>query len=249
MTQSPYGHNPFEAPQAGGRMQQSAGTPGVLDPVRAVTEGWESTKRNFGPWILMFLVTGVVGFMAMATIIGIFVVVPVLFWGAIRFTLNANDGQATVGDVFSGFSRYGEALGGMIVYFILSIVVGLPGSALSYLNMALGFMGEPSTLLAILAPVASLVWMFAVTVRLFYAPFFMLDQEMGAVEAMKASWEATRPQILNNILLLLLFIPVCLGGMLLLFVGIIPAMFVCYGALAAGYRQLTGTSAAPRTAF
>lgn len=249
MTQSPYGHNPFEAPQAGGRLQQSTGTPGVLDPVRAVSEGWESTKRNFVPWLLMFLVTSVVGFMAMATIIGIFVIAPVLFWGAIRFTLNANDGQANVGDVFSGFSRYGEALGGMIVYFILSIVVGLPGSALSYINMALGFMGQPSTLLAVLAPIVSLVWLFAVTVRLFYAPFFMIDQELGAVEAMKASWEATRTQIFNNILLLLLFIPVMLAGMLVFFIGIIPAMFICYGALAAGYRQLTGTSAAPRTAF
>lgn len=249
MTQSPYGHNPFEAPQAGGLGVQRTGTPGVVDPVRAVTEGWDSLKRNFGPWILMVLATGVVSMVAAATFIGVFVVLPVVFWGAVRFTLNAHDGDATVGDAFSGFSRYGEALGGMIVYFILAVVVGLPGSALSYINMALGFMGEPSTLLAILAPLVSLVWTFGVTVRLVYAPFFMVDQDMGAVEAMKASWEGTRSQILNNILLILLFIPVCLAGFLLLFVGIIPAMVVCYAALAAGYRQLTASSAAPRTAF
>lgn len=249
MTQSPYGHNPFEAPQAGGLGVQRTGTPGVIDPVRAVTEGWESTKRNFGSWLVVGIALGVIGMIATATVIGFFVIVPVLLWGGVRFALNAHDGEASIGDGFSGFSRYGEILGSMLVYIILAFLLGLPGSALSYINMVLGFVGEPSTLLAIVSPLVSLGWTFGVTARLIYAPFFIVDQDMGAVDALRASWETTRPQILNNILLMLLCIPVLLGGMLLLCVGLIPAMFVCYGAFVAAYRQLTGNDRAPRTAF
>ncbi len=250
MTQSPYGANPFEAPQVGGRALEGGGGGGTLDPVRALTSGWEATKRNIGPWLGITVVGFLLLSVSVATIVGWIIIGPLLLWGAVVFTLNADDGEAQFGDLFSGFSRFGDALGGMLGYIVLTFIIGLPGSALSYANTAIQMSsGDSSAVLSFLAPVVSLVWTFAVTIRLLYAPYYIVDQGMGPVEALKASWEVTRDQKANNFILVLLFIPVAIAGFLALCVGILPAMWVMYGALAAGYRQLSGRNTAARSAF
>jgi uncharacterized membrane protein len=231
--------NPFEAPEARGSPTHSAAV-GTLDPVAAVIAGWEATKRNIGGWLVVSIVGYLLAALAGITVVGLFVVCPVLLWGAVYFCLNADKGEGQFGDLFAGFSRYGDALGSMLGYIVLSIIVGLPGSALSYINMALQMSGEGSEVLSFLAPVVSLVWTLLVTIRLLYAPFFMVEQGMGPVAGLKASWEATREQKLNNFILVLLFIPVCLAGFLALCVGIIVSIWVCYAAMAAGYRQMVG---------
>lgn len=250
MTQSPFGANPFEAPQAGGGRAFEGGGAGVLDPVRALTSGWEATKRNIGPWLGITVVGSLLLMVSIATVVGWIVVGPLLLWGAVVFTLNADEGEAQFGDLFSGFSRFGDALGGMLGYIVLTFIVGLPGSALSYANTAMQMTsGESNAVLGFLAPVVSLVWTFGVTIRLLYAPYYIVDQGLGPVEALKASWEVTRNQKANNAILVLLFIPVVVVGFLALCVGILPAMWVIYGGLAAGYRQLAGRTHAARSAF
>lgn len=247
MSESPYGANPFEAPQVPSRTAQI--NPGILDPIAALSAGWEATKRNVLPWIGIVIVGYLLTVIATMTIVGIFIVGPVLLWGGVLFTLRALDGEAEFGDLFAGFSRFGEALGGMLGFMALMVVAMLPGYAVMFATLPLTMSGEGSPALSAVATLSTYAWFFLINLRLNYAPYFIVDQSMGPVEAMKASWEMTKPQKLNNFLLFLLFIPVMIAGALCLLVGLIPAMLVMYGAMAAAYRQLTGRDSSARSAF
>lgn len=234
--------NPFEAPQNDGGALGAQSTPGVLDPVLAMRQGFEGTMRNIGPWLAMLIAGTIIAMIVSFTVIGIFVVLPVMFWGGTKFLLNVVDGEGTFGDLFSGFSRYGEALGGMIGYVILAIVVGLPGSAISYANTAMEMSGGGSTVLALLGFLVSVVWFFAVSMRFVFAPFYMVDQGQGPIEGMTSSWRATKLNLMPTALFFVLMILVVIAGMIALLIGVIPATMIAYTGLGAAYRQISGTS-------
>ena len=77
--------------------------------------------------------------------------------------------------------------------------------------------------------------------KLYLAPYFVVDQAMGPLDACKASWKATSGNMLSLIGLFLMIMIIVVVGELALLVGIIPAVMVQYGALASGYRQMAGT--------
>lgn len=228
------GHNPFETPQAQPDWRDRA-PPGRFDLGRSLHEGWRATWDNFPLWLGVGAVGLVVCLFAAVTIIGYFLVVPVVAWGATRFLLNMMEGRAQFNDLFSGFSRYGSALGAMLGFIILLICINMVGSSLQLVG---GFM--ESAVLAGIGALFSLVWAFAVIMRFYFGAFYIVDQGLGPIEAMKASWAATGEQKLNTILLALLSGVVMIAGVLALLVGVIPASMVAYGMWASAYRQMTG---------
>lgn len=231
--------NPFETPQANPYAQPAPdiqGT-GTFDIGQAVGDGWNIMNANAGTLIGAFFVFGVVAFFATITIIGAFLVVPVLFWGFVRLVLNAVDDTPELGDIFEGFKNYGQALISMFVWYLIIFLIGLPGQALTqagvftenYALMGLGYLFGIG------------VGLF-VTIRLYFAPYFYVDQGLGVMEGIKASWEATKPQKLMNFLLILVTSIIAFAGIIAFGIGMIYTLPLGSVIYAVAYRQMV-----PRT--
>jgi hypothetical protein len=215
-----------------------AGT-GSFDLGLAFNEAWAATWANFG----LLLAVGVVGFLLVlastVTVVGIFLLVPVFAWGGIRFMLNVVDGQAAFADLFSGFQDYGRSLLSMLLLIVLS-------SLISALGQALNLIGTAASLpaLAAIGTLVNLAWTFLVMARLNFAWFFAVDQGLGPVEALQASWDATS-ELKGNCVALYLMLPVVFFmGVLCLLVGAIPGSMIAILLYPSAYRQMVGRQSA-----
>lgn len=61
-------------------------------------------------------------------------------------------------------------------------------------------------------------------VKLFFVNILIIDKKMDPIQAIKASWKLTEGYFWNILGLTLMYIPIIIGGLLLLIVGIIPAV-------------------------
>lgn len=229
--------NPFEAPQAhpDPRATHPQGA-GSFEIGQSVSDAWKACWANFPLWLGVGIVALIVAFVSTVTILGIFLILPVLTYGLTVFSLNMIDGDATFNDLFSGFSKYGHALGSMLLLFILTIVLELVGSSVQLVGE-----GMEWTVVGSIGQLLSLAWTCVVMARFMFAPYYIVDQEMGAIDAMKASWAATDQQKLNIVVLLLVGGVIAIAGVLALIIGIFPALVIAYLMRASAYRQLTGS--------
>jgi uncharacterized membrane protein len=208
---------------------------GRIDLGEAFREAWATTWANFPLLLGVSLMFLVVALLSALTVVGIFLVLPVLAWGGFRFALNVIDGRAETGDLFSGFSDYGRTLGAMLVLMILMALLYFVGQSLAIAGQLGG-----SGLVTFVGTIANLVWSLGVMPRLAFVWYYVVDQDLGATEAVQTSWEATRDQKLTCLLLGVVtgLIPVI--GVLFLLVGVIPAVMISTLMQAAAYRQLAG---------
>lgn len=181
--------DPFQAPGA-----EATNPVGTLDLGRAVVDGGQAVLSNLGS-TLGALVLGVVLYYAsICTCVGWIGVAPLLLWGMYRFVLDAVDGPATVGALFSGTRRFGDVflrMWGLILVWLLlfsPVVVAvsawlvpklLSGQAPDPIEQSL-VIGVPSTLYGLLVA------------RFLVAPFLMVDRDLPLGEAFAATWELTR---------------------------------------------------------
>jgi uncharacterized membrane protein len=208
---------------------------GQIDIGEAFREAWAATWPNLGLLLGATLVSGIAALLAVCTIVGIFVILPVLWWGWWRFLLNVLAGEGEVRDVFAGFSSYGENLSGMLGLGGLMLVIMLAGQSVQHLGQLLD-----SGVLMVLGTLASVCWSFLVMPRLMFVWWFLVDQRLTPAEAIRASWDATENQRFTCLLVGLVSWLVSLVGFLFLVVGVIPAVFVSSLLQAAAYRQLAG---------
>ena len=232
MSDNPY--DPPEAPIADERFLAVGGT-GTFDLGQCFSEAWDDTWRCFPLWLGVLLVALLLFALSGITIIGIFLVWPVLGWGTVRFYLNMTDQKATFNDLFAGFSNYGTALVGTLVLAISLQILGLIGQSVQYMGQ---FAGNNELMFAGL--VINLFWVFGVMLRLYFGILYLVDQELGPIEALQASWEATRGQGFKLIGLALASAAVVVAGLIALLVGVIPASVMAYLMWTSAYRQIVG---------
>jgi hypothetical protein len=208
---------------------------GRIELGEAFREAWTATWANFplllGAWFLFTILA----LLSTVTVVGIFLVLPVLVWGGTRFSLNVIDGNAEIADLFSGFSDYGRALGAMLVLGFVILLLYFAGQALSILGQMSG-----SGLLMFVGTIVNLAWGLGVMPRLAFVWFYVVDQSLEPVEAVKTSWNATTEQKLSCLLIAILSGVIPVIGVLCLVVGVIPAVMLVYLLQAAAYRQLAG---------
>lgn len=231
--------NPYAPPSAPGSFEppsaqaQNHGR-GRFDLGDALSEAWTATWSDFGTLLagaLLFVVlTGVLN----ATIIGGLVVGPVLLWGGIRFMLNYFDGRGRIEDLFSGFRSFGAALGSMLLLGLAMSLFFVPFVALMGAAEALG-----SWVLNLASLVAFLAATF-VLVRFQLAPLYVVDQELGALEGLSASWEATGAQWGMSTLLSLVSSVVLFLGLFALGVGLLVTAPLAFLMSVSAYRQIAG---------
>ncbi|MBT3233030.1 MAG: hypothetical protein HN356_09455 [Calditrichaeota bacterium] len=132
--------------------------------------------------------------------------------GILFVMIRISRGQnARVRDAFEGFNHYGS----VILLTILFMVI-LFGGFLLLIVPGIFFM-----------------------IRLYFAPFLLIEKRMGAIDAIKGSWELTKGRFGQMLLLIIISIPVIIGGLLALLVGLIPAAFWVSLAFTVFYSQLT----------
>jgi hypothetical protein len=219
--------------------------PGRIDVSRAVADGWSAMLEQFPLW-LGIAVLGMLSALAAAlTVIGVFLLVPVIAWGGLAALIAAFDGRGELRLLFSGFREYGRALGSMWGIILLSIAVSLPGQAAVFAGE---YSGDPR--LAALGALINLAWNLAL-LPLGFAAYFAVDRRVGPLEAFRRSWSYTQGQWLSIFLLTLAGLAIAILGLLALVIGLIPASAVIAFMWISAYRQLTRTdtregSQAPR---
>lgn len=229
--------NPYAPPQAAlARPQAFEDGTGTLDLGRCMQEAWRDTWANFPLWLgagivwLLAMVAGIV------SILGILLVVPILYWGGYAFFLKMHDGGARMGDLFSGFSRYMQALIGMLGYFLLNTIIGLPGQIAVQIGLA------PPQTLSLIA--AGYLFIFAVFLlvqpRLNFAPMLMVDRDLGVGEALSQAWSRTAALKGPLALLTLLMMLAMIASFLALIVGMIPGVVFAFLLWVSAYRQIFG---------
>ena len=76
-------------------------------------------------------------------------------------------------------------------------------------------------------------------VRLAFVPYLVTEKGMDAVTAIKTSWEMTRPHAWTIFFIGLLCIPIVLGGILVLGVGVVVSVMWIGVAFALVYHQVS----------
>jgi uncharacterized membrane protein len=211
---------------------------GSYDVGRCLEDGWTLTWSSFPTWLGVGSAFAVLSALAAVTFVGIFLLVPVLAWGATLFCLNVIDRRESFGDLFAGFAIFGAALTGMLAWYICHLLFSFIGESL---NLVGGILGSGP--LVLLGQIAEIFWALLVMPRLYFAPFLIVDQGMGPLEALQTSWDLTGDQKLKTAGLALLTLAISLAGALALLIGVIPALNMAALMWASAYRQMVGASA------
>jgi uncharacterized membrane protein len=243
--------NPFETPMA---ETAAVGGGGDFDLSLAFRQGWDAMSRNLGVWIVMMVVAGFCGLLSVvACLLPALLVIPVISWGTTRFTLDALDGQAELGTVFSGFNRVSEVWAPMFTAALLFLLAMLPGIGVSMLfqfaplllpdqeDLGVQMIVLGST---VIGSLFNRVWDVVVLSRLAPAMYLVVDKQLPALDAFNESWRLTSTCWGKSMVFTLAAMFVPFIGLLACCVGIIPASVLVAAAQASMYRQLVGPKAA-----
>jgi hypothetical protein len=235
--------NLYAPPQAdlGAHAPPELGT-GDFDLARCFSEAWAHTWENFPLWLGAGIVLLLAMTASVVSVLGIFLLVPILSWGGFLFTLRMHDGGASVGDLFAGFSRYGQVLGPMLGFFLLNFALGIPANIV----MQLGANQQPPDLGLVSAGYAlSIAIALFVTSRLSFAPFLMVDRGMRVGEALSEAWARTAQLKGKVALLVVANILVAVAGLIAFCVGVLPASVIGFLLWVSAYRQIFGGAPQP----
>ncbi|MDX1610855.1 MAG: YciC family protein [Candidatus Thermoplasmatota archaeon] len=218
--------------------EKNLAPPGIQNALR---QGWNAMTDNFlvllGITLLYFLAQFVGGMFnptlapgeipsateslrfGLGGLYNLLVLAPLLVGACWAFLHAVRAEPVALKDLGAGFSIYLAAVAGM---FLMSLAIGI------------GFvlLVVPGVILA---------------VRLAFTPFILVDQHAGPVEALKASWEATRGYGWSIFGLMLSSLGILFVGLLLLGIGVIPAWMWVVGAFAAYYHDVVDRPPAPAT--
>lgn len=243
MSQNPYA---TPATPTGSIYPQNPGPArsGTIDVGEALSEAWRALTDQWVVGVFGMILYLIMSLISLGTCVGIFLLLPIFAWGYNAMMLNMLDGDAEIGDLFSGFNRYGEALASVIVFWLCLFALSLPSTALS---VASDLLDVPS--LWYVGQLLNIVITLFVTTRLYFGLLYVVDQGMGGYEAIRASWEATQGQQVSVILLLLVSFLVAMTGVVALFIGIFFTAPLASLVYVAAYRQLEPVHQPAQTAF
>ena len=75
-------------------------------------------------------------------------------------------------------------------------------------------------------------------IRLQFYCFAIIDKDANPIESLKESWRITNGKTASLFLILLISIGICIAGLLLFIVGIVPAVIIILAAQAVAYKLL-----------
>ena len=212
-----------------------------------LTEGFKMALAQFGPWVLITLVFGVIYFvLSMIPGIGLVmnVFMPVFIGGVLIGTRRqAEGGTIELSDLFAGFKeKFGSLVVvgvlAMVVTFALALILIAPIIGISFFT-ALASGNERAMLGSIGAMFLAIPLMMligaAVAASWWLAPALIVFHDVAPVEAMKRSFTVTMKNwapvliygVLATIALMVGSIPLLLG-LLVVAPGLMAATYIAY---------------------
>jgi len=160
------------------------------------------------------------------------VIGPLTFGLSYAFLVAVRGCSPEVADLFAPFQRsYVAAVTASVLLPIVLMISALPLVG----AMAIAMLGDaPSPVLLAGALALVLLPIFA-AVRLSFVPYLLVDEDLGPIEVLGESWIRTQPVQMQILGIELASVPLVIVGVLLLLVGVLPAMILAGLALAAIY--------------
>jgi uncharacterized membrane protein len=155
------------------------------------------------------VVAGIFGFFAL--LYGLLIVGPVNYGVSFAFLKAARGDKLEITDMFAGFRNYWNAV-------LANLLVG-----------AIVFVGF------ILLIIPGIIF----ACKLAFTPYLVVDRKMEVIEAVKASWSMTSGHAWKIFFIGLLSIPIVIVGLILLIIGIIPAIMWISLTLASLYHAVS----------
>lgn len=227
-----------------------------LDPLLALTEGWNAFRANawmsVGVLVVLFAIVIAGSIVPFAGLLFALLVEPALLAGGAWFFLRGVRRENPPFEAaFDGFQRWPSATGAVLVVGLVGFLILLPvmvvtigvAGVAALLTRGAGHAPSdfPGGMGALLLPVMLVVYPLEIwwTARSYMTVFIVMEPDHpGAIEAVRRSFALTRGSVWRLVGLWLLMIPVGLAGLLALCVGIVPAAAVGYFAFAHAYEQL-----------
>lgn len=199
----------------------------LFSRTEALSFGWKIMKENIGFFIVVLIIMGVIQFApqkladslqkskAVLASLGVSIIATILNvlvqMGAIKICLKLYDGQkAELVDLFLSYRKFFSYLFASILYFLIAIG-GL-----------------------ILLIVPGIIWM----IRFQFFGYFIVDKDLGPVQALKKSYAITKGNAWNLLIFGILTIGVIILGILALLIGLFAAIPTVMVAVVFVYRFL-----------
>lgn len=225
-----------------------------INLIKAVKTGWRCTKEHFivslGLVLAYMVVSMLFSFLPATGITGIicqllsFVITCIWGLGIARLSIDVVDGDEP------RFGVFGEMLPRIIAYALMTIVMYLLIFVPFIIIIAIGAtvsgvstsMLHPDKILELIQRldiwfILGIIPSLYLGIRLYFAPYILVDRGVGAIEALKMSWKSTAPIQGKIFLFFLIQMVMTIIGCLCLFVGVFVAMITLMYAQAALYRQ------------
>lgn len=180
-----------------------------------LSEGWALIKDDILTFAVATLLAGVIGS------ITLFICMPAMTVGLFMMMFKKLRGETVaIGDVFQGFSKFGPA-------FVAFIVVGIAGGLVAFILQFIPILGQ----------IASLVLVLVIGGAMFYLAQIIAATDMGGIEAIKASWEKTKPDVVMYSVTYLVYSIVISVGAIACGIGQLVTSPLAMAAMAIAYRD------------
>ncbi|HMV66978.1 MAG TPA: hypothetical protein PKA64_09020 [Myxococcota bacterium] len=230
--------NPFAAPAT-----RSSRGPQALDISAAFSQGTQAFGRLWMPWSLGTLLSSLaLGLSLVLCLVPALVVGPAIVAGMYLFALRAVDDPERppeLGVMFSGFEDIGRHVPPMLVLGLVFIVVQIPVQVVSF---AAGYVSPQDLASQLLTSgvttLLGMVYNAIVWTRFSLSVPLVVDRQIGALDALSTSWEATAGSWLQLALLNLVAGVLTVLGVIGCYVGLFVTAGWASAIQIAAYRQL-----------
>ena len=225
-----------------------------LNIAAAYKSAWRLTKEHFivsAGLILAYLaISFFLGLFVSYDATGVFIyllsIAVTLIWqlGIIRISIDAVDGEAPR---FGAFQESLPRMLNFIIFNIITLAFYVISSVIIILVGALSCNIPLTTLASASVEAMATIYMWIIiafipliyiSIRLFFAPYLLVDRNMGAIEAIKMSWKATETMQGKIFLFILFNLLFCILGIICFVVGIFVTYMLLIYASASLYRQV-----------
>ena len=220
-------------------------TPGVTESYR---HGWQQLWKNFFELFLgLIIMLAIIIPISIVIVIILAIFVPdywiqqlinyglgFFIYGPIGFgwaymTLRAvRNEKVEIQHLFQPFRRYGQAV---LAYFLMYLIISIPFIISTVVLILIYSLGVFLTILAV-------IFTIFLYCKLAFMPYILVDKEVNAIQAIKASWNMTNGYAGKVFLIGLLGIPIAIAGVICFIVGVIPATMWIYMAIASLYHAV-----------